>query len=1152
MAKHCDVCDQDYADNLTACPHCAAGKKTQLAGRGEERKTQLAAQSDERTTQLAGPGKEPAGPPQPEATPADSAVNLGGAPVEVAAGDSGVLLEEVASNSGVNLAEAAVVDVAKPEPPEPSASDIALESLMAEPPTGEVIAQEKAVSEKEVDEMLAHLEETPAEESTASSVSATQETAPSAEGEEAITAAEAEEAVEAAEAAEAEEEKPAKATKPRSNILALAGATILGILIGAGGTIGVRALMGPGEEKKASLPLNVPQGLPQAAKAAPSLETLAARVASGDWDEAKTAGIEQVQAASAKEWTVRGEYHLGSYLKNVGSKINPQDPALAPALDDLKKAAEQNDPNALYDLAFIKELAGQLPEARAEYAKAAQMFANDPVQKQRFEAAVKRVDLKTAAKAAGAALMPPQGGGKDCTVLLALLLIGLQQPQSQPQPQQQPPQQQPQSQPQPSPPAPPPQQADNKEAGFAFWEAAHLAHRGQFEEAIRALDQARKLHDQRRFTRLRKAQNPLSDPAEEIFLRCCDELKAYWQLEKELRDGGYLTDKTTPSQALQALVQKVQQSTKMAKELQDKITAAQKDQKEAEAKAADLEKALQNAKQENTKLDGELKAAKKTIEERQADLTSAKEQIGKLTKDKDDLNATLTKVRTKLAEAKFFDSDGKANIDEAVKKAIEVAKSKDPQGVIRRQRDEIERLSASLQERRRPEEMLPLWLLLLDENRNRSELVGQAVRDANRVLADPQASAVQKGEAEVVLGLALRNSEQFSEAKKRLEAAKGAVDKGEWQVRAEAALKEVSHPAAYFISQARNLYDQGRMEAALDVLTRAMKVLPEKEQGKLLAQRGLIELDAAQAKAKGVLPPTEPLLMAARKDADAAIRAGAAEGHYVAGRIAEELGQVDAAIASYRAALAAHGDRLDAEGGRYRMALARVLLLPREARPRSPAGPAGAAQKVGFADTKNLVLMLTLGLQAPLLPAEGPGQEEAEKLADEVLKAPPGTVPFLVLAQALAIKGRWNQALQTYVEGIRPMLPREYGNGLVYLLQNDPRLKRPDSLRAPNPLEAETHFAAGMNFYFDRDYVQAEKEFLLTIENDSQDARFFYFLGLARLAQGRRRDAYVDFGQGALLERQNRPSPAAVNEALERIQGPMRFLVNKFREGPER
>jgi len=173
-------------------------------------------------------------------------------------------------------------------------------------------------------------------------------------------------------------------------------------------------------------------------------------------------------------------------------------------------------------------------------------------------------------------------------------------------------------------------------------------------------------------------------------------------------------------------------------------------------------------------------------------------------------------------------------------------------------------------------------------------------------------------------------------------------------------------------------------------------------------------------------------------------------------------------------------------------------------------------------------------------------------LADEVLKAPAGTVPFSILAQALAIKGRWNQALQTYVEGVRALLPREYGDGLAYLIRNDPRLKRPDSLRTPNPLEAEKHFAAGLNFYFDRDYLNAEKEFLLTIENDSQDARFFYFLGLSRLAQNRRRDAYADFGQGALLEQLNRPSSAAVSEALERVQGPTRLLVNAFRQNPER
>src|SRR6516162_1448112 len=26
MAKHCDVCNRDYADELLACPHCAAAK----------------------------------------------------------------------------------------------------------------------------------------------------------------------------------------------------------------------------------------------------------------------------------------------------------------------------------------------------------------------------------------------------------------------------------------------------------------------------------------------------------------------------------------------------------------------------------------------------------------------------------------------------------------------------------------------------------------------------------------------------------------------------------------------------------------------------------------------------------------------------------------------------------------------------------------------------------------------------------------------------------------------------------------------------------------------------------------------------------------------------------------------------------------------
>jgi tetratricopeptide (TPR) repeat protein len=1401
MAKHCDVCKQDYADELMACPHCAAAKKTHLAGRSEDRKTQLAdLQADElgcapspadsaidyglppTTAQATGDaaGAEPlsgasdvpwsalveepdvekvkidspsdadllahaastaatsdpheelvgelsaeepadvaaldsgveaegidlaAAPPPSRHPVSDSAIDLGGHGPELAedesgavvnempAGDSAVFVAELASDaahvelvgdSGVDLSAGDVVEVESPsavdvdaplhepaaeaveatidssspaaeltedaaldaavldedssavdlgatpsagsdalaveaveavdESAETSAGEIDLDGLtvpaasdssavvsesmvdlgshaeMLTPSPSEegvvaeeaVVAEDEAVvaeeslsaadsvaaveepvvSEDDVNDLLASLEETPAV--SASDGVAAEDAVEAAEGEEAIAAAEDEVAVEETE----EEKKPSKPVKQRSRIPALIGGAFLGMLMGAGGLIGARvggfdvpALMGLGEKEKTPVRSTGPTTPPA------TFDSLNAMVRNGDWEAARKAGIESIQDVDPKQLAARGDYRLSEYLSKVGAaKFNADDPALLPAKQDLQKAAEKNDADALFWLAFIKERAGKLAEAKADYTKALQTVANDPKQKQRFQAAIDRVEVLMSGGPGGEARLPLPTKAEDRAVLLALLLVSLQQPQPQPQPQ-----------PGQQPPAPAPAQEDAKEAGFEFWQAGKLAREGKFGDAIRAIDRARTLHDQRRFTRLRKAQNPLSDPAEDIFLRCCDELKVYWQLENRLRDGGYLTDKNTPQKALQTLVQKAEASTATIKDVTDKLIAEKiiaagddvskglgrliDEKKKADAKADDLMAKLTKATDENTKLAGDLKTAKKTIEERDAALATAKDQNAKLKGDNEDLNATLKKITDELAAAKFLDPKGKPNVGEAVKKAVDVAKIKDPQGAIRQHRDEIAQLTSSLKERWQPEEMLPLWLLLLDENRNRAELAGQATKDVERVTTDPRAPMARKGEAAIVLGLALRNTEKFSEAKTVLEAARGSVDKGEWLARADAAFKDVSDPSAYFGRQAQELYDRGRMDEALAVLAHAAKVLPAKDQGKLSAQRSLIELDAARAKAKGALSPSDPLIVAARKDADDAVNAKLAEGHYAAGRINEELGQVDAAIKSYRAALAAHGDKVDADGGRYRMALARVLLLPQEGRP----GQQPSAPKVGWRDPapypaqhlqdmKRLVLMFALGLQAPLLPGEEPGLEEAEKLADEVLKAAqdaPGSVPFNVLAQALAVKGRWNVALQTYVEGIRPMLPRRYGDGLVYLIRNDPRLKRPDSLRTPNPLQAEKHFAAGLNFYFDRDYANAEKEFLLTVENDSQDARFFYFLGLSRLAQNRRRDGYADFNQGAMLERLNRPSPAAVSESLERIQGPTRRIVNEFRQRPE-
>ncbi len=101
-----------------------------------------------------------------------------------------------------------------------------------------------------------------------------------------------------------------------------------------------------------------------------------------------------------------------------------------------------------------------------------------------------------------------------------------------------------------------------------------------------------------------------------------------------------------------------------------------------------------------------------------------------------------------------------------------------------------------------------------------------------------------------------------------------------------------------------------------------------------------------------------------------------------------------------------------------------------------------------------------------------------------------------------------------------------------------------------NLAEGEKDYANGVNFYFDGDYVSAERALTDAIANNNLDARYYYFLGLARLALGKTREAQEDLDQGAALERAGRPASPAVSAALERIQGVMRQAVNEARARP--
>jgi len=194
--------------------------------------------------------------------------------------------------------------------------------------------------------------------------------------------------------------------------------------------------------------------------------------------------------------------------------------------------------------------------------------------------------------------------------------------------------------------------------------------------------------------------------------------------------------------------------------------------------------------------------------------------------------------------------------------------------------------------------------------------------------------------------------------------------------------------------------------------------------------------------------------------------------------------------------------------------------------------------------------LLTLTLQ-PVLPTDKtPTSSEADKLADEIL-ALGDKAPFDARAQALAVKGLHTRALQVYVTGLRDkrVLAPEYANSLLELVNGHPTLKRPESLTPPNPLRAEQFYANGVRAFFAGKFQLAEEQFLAAIENDNGDARSHYYLGLARLAQGKR-EGQEDLDAGSRLEAQGHPDRAAVSAAFERVQGSLRKVLNQARTRP--
>jgi tetratricopeptide (TPR) repeat protein len=892
----------------------------------------------------------------------------------------------------------------------------------------------------------------------------------------------------------------------------------------------------------------------------------------GDLEGAAKAGIENDPSSDPEKLVLRGKYRWLKYLQaqtRAGAAPKADAPAVQEAVADLTRAG--NNADALLWLGLIQEMTNQTKEAKDTYTRAQEAFKDDPAHRRMFQAALNRLRTRgPIAPPSGAARRGPAPGDVPAEIAV-LLAVALQQPPpagDQPKPPPRAPRggaDEKKGRPAPTPEQPP---KEGDEAGYDFWAALDLARERKFEGpggAIALLRRARKVHEQQRGLRFGQAQNPTSDPSEDIFLRCCDQMIELWSAEEALDKGKeYTGGATRPALAVDVLIRKVQKDAEAVKAAQAEAEKLAAEHKADLEKAAELDKMLKAARADVDERDKQLKAARADVEDRERKLKAARADEAKLRDEMETQSKTLDRVRSALVAARWMDPRaGAAGIPGALADALRMAAVNDPEGTLRRLDAQVRRDEEELRRRRRPEELLPRWLTLLDQNRDRHDLAAQAQEDAARVSSDPGTSPADRARGQVVLGLALRNEGQFAEARAALEKGLAGLrgDRDPFRRAAEEALRQVSAPGVWLASQARQQLEEGRTTEALALLNQALEALPEAQHPPLLAQRCLLELELARAKARGPLNPADPLLVSARRDAAAAARAGLAEGHYAAGKVAETLGRFGEAARDFRAAVDAH-QAMDEASARYRVALARLLARPREGA--APAPPPAkekdegdkAAQLSLPADAAccdDLGQFLSLFSVAVQIPGEAPltpQQQEAQRLAQEVLDAPPGKVSFEVRAQALAILGRWTEALLTYAEGLRRRCPGPFADELVVLVRNHPRLGPPaPPPGAVDPLEAERDYALGLNFYFDGNYARAVQAFQDAVEHDDQDARYHFFLGLALEALGRP-EANEAFSRGAALERLGRPAPAVIDAALERVQGPARRALNRARSEP--
>ena len=102
--------------------------------------------------------------------------------------------------------------------------------------------------------------------------------------------------------------------------------------------------------------------------------------------------------------------------------------------------------------------------------------------------------------------------------------------------------------------------------------------------------------------------------------------------------------------------------------------------------------------------------------------------------------------------------------------------------------------------------------------------------------------------------------------------------------------------------------------------------------------------------------------------------------------------------------------------------------------------------------------------------------------------------------------------------------------------------------QAQNSPEMSATYGRGVHAYFDNRTNLAEEYFSRVIHTGSTDPRVYYYRAMTRMRSGRQQEAEEDMRIGAAHEASNPGNRHAIGKALERVQGPHRRLLERFRQ----